>query len=427
MAERKPRFFKESEPLDYHPQIEEIAEEFIRLCFALEEHCPGYINAYFGPQKLKDEGTSLKKPLSQIRKEASSLISKIEKIERTSETPRTRNLKVHLRSMVAKADLLDGNRLTFYQESQALYDAAPPEFPFESFEETLSRLDSLIPGRGTLLKKFSDLKQEFIVPAEKLEPAIKTAIQEARKKTSNWIPLPEGEEFSVEIVSGKPWSGYNWFEGNAQSLIQINSDLPVYLDTVITLACHEGYPGHHVFNCFREQELYLKKGWVEFSIFPLFGPDALFAEGSANFGVEMVFPSLSERVDFAREVLCPITGIDPGRLELYEEALSLVRKLAYVQVEVARRYLDGLVCREEALELLQKFRLQSPEEAEHSLKFIEFYRSYVINYKLGEDLVRAFVEGDGGTPENPEKRWSIFFHLLINPILPSDLTRLKLD
>ena len=55
------------------------------------------------------------------------------------------------------------------------------------------------------------------------------------------------------------------------------------------------------------------------------------------------------------------------------------------------------------------------------MRFFDQYRSYVINYNLGKDLVRGWVESQGGTADRPEKRWQVFERLLSAPILPSEL------
>ena len=59
--------------------------------------------------------------------------------------------------------------------------------------------------------------------------------------------------------------------------------------------------------------------------------------------------------------------------------------------------------------------------AEQRVKFIEQYRSYVINYNLGKDLVRAYVERKMGRDKTPARRWSEFMALLSSPRLPSGL------
>jgi hypothetical protein len=65
--------------------------------------------------------------------------------------------------------------------------------------------------------------------------------------------------------------------------------------------------------------------------------------------------------------------------------------------------------------------MYSPERAKQRVRFIEQYRSYVINYNLGKDMVRRFVESRGGTADNPSKRWDEFEKLLSSPRLPSGL------
>ena len=131
----------------------------------------------------------------------------------------------------------------------------------------------------------------------------KAAIDGCRSRTLQHIQLPPGESFTVEYVTGKSWSGYNWYQGNYRSLIQVNTDLPIYIDRAIDLACHEGYPGHHVYNVLLEKNLVRDRGWVEFSVYPLFSPQSLIAEGTANFGIEVAFPrERSPRVRAPRAV-----------------------------------------------------------------------------------------------------------------------------
>ncbi|HSE63446.1 MAG TPA: hypothetical protein VLG15_07510, partial [Thermoanaerobaculia bacterium] len=61
------------------------------------------------------------------------------------------------------------------------------------------------------------------------------------------------------------------------------------------------------------------------------------------------------------------------------------------------------------------------DRAAQRVRFFDQYRSYVINYNLGKDLVRQYVESNGGTPDDPRKRWEVFARLLSSPRLPSGL------
>ena len=49
------------------------------------------------------------------------------------------------------------------------------------------------------------------------------------------------------------------------------------------------------------------------------------------------------------------------------------------------------------------------------------YRSYVINYNLGLDLVRFYIDARSGSPPDPAARWREFARLLSSPRLPSGL------
>ena len=61
------------------------------------------------------------------------------------------------------------------------------------------------------------------------------------------------------------------------------------------------------------------------------------------------------------------------------------------------------------------------DRALQRVKFFDQYRSYVINYNLGQDMVRRFVEARGGTADQPRKRWEEFERLISSPRLPSGL------
>src|SRR5258708_9047737 len=170
------------------------------------------------------------------------------------------------------------------------------------------------------------------------------------------------------------------------------------------LGGHEGYPGHHVYNALLEQHLVRGRGWVEFTIYPLFSPQSLIAEGTANFGVEVVLPG-AERVAFERQVLYPKAGLDSSGAAAYDAIQELLRELGYAGNEAARGYLDGKLSRQAAQDWLVRYALMSPERAAQRMRFIETYRSYVINYNYGLDPVRPYVQARGGTAAPPGRRW----------------------
>jgi hypothetical protein len=267
-------------------------------------------------------------------------------------------------------------------------------------------------------ERYDAFRNRFVIQKERLDRVFKAAIDGCRARTLTHVTVPAAESFTVEYVTNKSWGGYNWYQGRYRSLIQVNTDLPIYVNRALDLACHEGYPGHHVYNALLEKHLVRDRGWVEFSVYALFSPQSLIAEGTANYGIEVAFPQ-ADRIAFEREVLFPAAGLDPAAAASYYEVLALVDRLSYADNEAARRYLDGRIDATKAVEWLMKYTLAPKPRAEQRLRFIEQYRSYVINYNLGKDMVAAYVEKRAGT--DPEKRWREFEKLLSSPRLPSDL------
>jgi len=401
-----------------------IAESYVRLVLAVGVHDEGYVDAYHGPPEWRDEAAAEKRPLELIRQDAVTLVEELVGVRLPSDDElvvlRHGFLVRQLEALIAYVDMLEGKRMTFDEESQALYDAVSPSRPASYFEEALAELDRLLPGDGPIDERLSEFRAQYVIPTDRLDAVFTAAIEEARNRTLRYIDLPPGESFVVEYVNDKPWSGYNWYKGGAHSLIQMNTDLPIYIDRAVDLACHEGYPGHHVYNVLLEEHLLRGRGWVEFSVYPLFSPMSLIAEGSANYGIDVAFPG-DERIAYEKEVLFPLAGLDPATADRYYEVDEVLRAFKYAGNEAARQYLDGAMDKEATVEWLARNAATSRARAEQSIRFYDAYRSYVINYNLGLDMVTDYVEAQGGTADNPEKRWRVFMGLLASPRLPSGL------
>jgi hypothetical protein len=405
--------------------MNDLAERYVKLVLALGQHDADYVDAYYGPPEWRKEAETARRTFDQIDTEATaiqkSLMSVVpssgaEDIARLRHTYLTKQVGA-LRVRVA---MLNQRKFTFDEESKALYDAVAPTNAPAVFEQMVQELGKRLPGSGSVLERYDAFRSRFIIPRDRLDATFKAAIDGCRSRTLQHITLPPGEAFAVEYVTNKSWSGYNWYQGQYKSLIQVNTDLPIYVDRAIDLACHEGYPGHHVYNVLLEKNLVRDRGWVEFSVYPLFSPQSLIAEGTANFGIDVAFPS-QERLAFERSTIFPAAGLDPARAAEYYEILALVDRLSYAGNEAARRYINRQLDAKGAASWLERYALYSPPRAAQRVRFIDQYRSYVINYNLGKDMVKRYVEAQGGTPSNAAKRWQVFEQLLSSPRLPSGL------
>jgi hypothetical protein len=334
---------------------------------------------------------------------------------------RLQYLDRQLSALQARVSMLQGKRMTFDEESRALYDAVAPRHTEADFQAILAKLEKALAGAGPLIQRYDTFKAAFVIPRDRLDRVFQTAIRACRDRTTAAVELPPAESFTVEYVTGKSWSGYNWYQGNYKSLIQVNTDLPIYVDRAIDLACHEGYPGHHVYNVLLEKNLVRDRGWVEFTVYPLFSPQSLIAEGTANYGIDVAF-SKADRLAFEKDVLFPLAGLNAARAQEYYDVLALVDQLSYAGNEAARRYLDGQIDAKAAVDWLERYAMMPRPRAEQRVKFFDQYRSYVINYNLGKDLVRDYIERRvRNDRNNPARRWREFAALLSSPRLPSGL------
>ncbi len=389
------------------------SERYVKLVLALGEHDADYVDAYYGPPAWRDEVKAKKLTVDQIHDDAVALDHELRAMPKPAGellALRREYLARQTEALIARADMLRGKKLTFDEESKALYDAVAPHHDEAYFEQLTSQLNAELPGEGAIADRLDAFKKDFIIPKEKLDAVFKRAIEGCRERTLQHMDLPAGETFTIDYVTNKSWSGYNWYKGSFHSLIQVNTDLPIYIDRAIDLACHEGYPGHHVYNALLEKNLVRDRGWQEFTVYPLFSPQSLIAEGSANYGIDIAFPA-NERVEFEMANLFPLAGLDASRAAKYYRVQALVGKLGYAGNEAARGYLDGKLSADQAVNWLTRYALMAEPRARQRLKFIEQYRSYVINYNLGKDLVANWVQGN----------WDRFKLLLSSPRLPSSL------
>jgi hypothetical protein len=400
--------------------LDALAERYVRLVLQIGAHEEGYIDAYFGPAEWKSEADAHPRSTAQLKTDADALRADIEAIRSASgdgETQRrARTLEVYVESARYRLDMIDGARPPFEDEAERLFNLRPVVRPLSNYDPALQRLEAVVPGQGPLAQRVDAFLSRYSIPQDRLTPVLQAAIAECRRRTLEHFSLPANERFEMELVSGQSWGAYNYYRGDNHSLIQINAGLPVRIDGAIGYGCHEGYPGHHVQGISAER-LYRERGWVEYSVAPLFSPQGPLNEGAGNYGVDLAFPG-AERGEFEARVLYPLAGLDPATAPALDAFRNAMKALDGARVTIAAMYLNSEIDRERAIQLSMRYQLMSRERAERSVDFAEHYRSYVINYATGEDLVRAYIERAG---PSAEARWRAYETILTQPTLPEHL------
>ena len=364
--------------------LKDMAERYVRLVLAVGGHDADYVDAYYGPPEWRKQVEAEKLPLAEIAKRATTLRADLAKAPATPPVNPSTTLRAgsdaelwklrlqyldrQLAALQARVSMLQGTRLTFDEESRALYDAVAPRHTEADFEAVIAKLEKALPGEGPLIQRYDTFKSAFIIPRDRLDrvsrprfapvataPSRPSSCRQAR--ASRWSTSPQ----IVERL--------HWYQGNYKSLIQVNTDLPIYIDRAIDLACHEGYPGHHVYNVLLEKNLVRDRDWVEFTVYPLFSPQSLIAEGTANYGIEVAF-SKEERVAFERDVLFPLARLNASRAKEYYDIMALVEQVSYAGNEAARRYLDGKIDAKGAADWLERYAMMPRARAEQRVKVL---------------------------------------------------------
>jgi hypothetical protein len=407
--------------------VNDIAESYVKLVLEVGLYDPDYVDAYFGPGEWKPDDDQWQEefPAESLRARADALIERLERIDARLfdglDEQRHACLKVQLRSVRAKIDLLAGVEMSFDEESKALYGVVSPVRDEAYFQGLLDRLDKRLPGEGSLYMRFNSYRIRFTLARSKLEEILGAVTAECRKRTAAHLTLPPGERFEIEFVANKPWGASVTYQGNGLSLVEVNGQMPFGLADIVKLASHEVYPGHHTYLALLEQHLYRQRGWVEYCIWPLTSPAALVAEGLAEYGRRDLVLAGRDLTEFTRTQLCPLTGLDPNGIEAYFEIMALKDDLDAALIGTARRYLDGKLERDDASAWLARYGLVTPSGADSLLNFVDQYRSYVVTYTLGRDLVKGWIDRQAGLNATDAKRWNAFDTLLTTPQTPASL------
>jgi hypothetical protein len=278
-----------------------------------------------------------------------------------------------------------------------------------TFDEAHRRLDEVLPGTGPLAERLVAWRESHAVPVDRLRPAIDALADALRDRTRTLFGLPDGEHVEFELVSDQPWSGFNYYLGDLQSRVAVNTDLPVLSTSLAHLVAHESYPGHHTEHTRKEVGLVRRRRWWEESIFLVGTPQCLLAEGLADLGLEVVVGRRPEVV--VAGLLRPL-GIryDPEVVAAVAEAGEA---LGAVRQNAAFRLHEDGADPETVVGEVARWGLLSRDRAAKAVEFLTHptWRAYLTCYVEGLPLCRSFVGGD------PAR----FDRLLSEQLTPADL------
>jgi hypothetical protein len=396
----------------------ENATIFVELALSIDQHFPGYVDAYYGPQEISQALDRRGKiPLKELEQIASDLANSIAQ-DSSLVAARKEYLKGEVEAMRTTLRLLQGEALGFVEEVQSIYGITPVWTEETVFEEAQKLLDELIPGSGPLADRMQTFREQFQISAEIAVPIINRLADDLRARTRGRFSLPANESCDFEFVTDKPWAAYNWYLGNYKSRIDFNLDLPIRAYGLPYLITHEAYPGHHTEHSIKEQKYYREAGLLEHAILLNNTPATVISEGIAECGIELIF-SPEELVDVHQQIL-EETGLSgySGRL-IYEISQVASRPLGKVSDnKLLLLHVNG-ASDEEVISYGKRYGLTSEEQGKKHLQFAKdpMWRSYGFNYTLGYELISRLLA-------TARDRDQMFARLLSEPMTPAQVQRL---
>ncbi len=415
------------------PTPDAIAAGYLTLALRLDQVRPGFVDGYFGPAALKAQVDMAPVPsLDRLIDDATALGARV--TAEVEEPARRTWLSAQLRAIEANArafrDAPDGLTGSAYLEHvERCFDWTVARRPLELFASARAEIDRLLPGPKPLVERLAEWDDGLVVPVERLPAVTDWLVGIFRERARVQFGLPPGEGLRLELVRGQPWSGYNWYDGNLQSRVDLNIDLPIRAPTLVSVVAHETYPGHHLEHAWKEARLVTEEHRLECSILLLNTPECLIGEGLADLGRRFAVPS-DEEVSLIEELFerSGIPAATGGRFTAGRSTAELVRiavalrepraRLRQFEVNAAlRRHVDG-ADHDTVRSELELSALMTPERAEKLLDFIEdpLFRSYIFVYSEGEELLRRWLEAvpPGGQVDR-------FRRLLVEQLAPATI------
>ncbi|MCP4550342.1 MAG: hypothetical protein GY835_28110 [bacterium] len=392
-----------------------ISASYVKLALAIDQHAPGYVDAYHGPKEWKIEiDQSDPQPLSQLAQTADQLLA--DAVGCTGFDEQRRNFLIkQIAAMRSLLDILQGSRVSVYEEGGLLYDIVPQWTDENELGEAHRALDELLPPGKTIYERAQKNKEEARLSFDALERLIHLAAAEFRKRTTEKLPLPENDSFEFTFVKNKPWPAYSRYLGGYSSRIEINTDAPFYVSPAVHFVLHELYPGHHTEISIKEKVLYSEQGREEHCILLLNTPSITVSEGIAERARRVLMPD-EEWIEWHSEVIYPtvkLDHLDANRRYLIGKASQ---RLDGAYGNAAFLMHDQGKSDAEVAEYVKRFGLLSEKDAEGCVKFLRAprFRTYYFTYLCGGMLLDELYERD-------ERRVDWLCRLLTEPVTPGQI------
>ncbi|MDQ3735670.1 MAG: DUF885 domain-containing protein [Actinomycetota bacterium] len=367
----------------------DLISEYLLLGLRFDRLEPGFVDAYTGDPALRKqvENEPVPRP-TDLRGRAGELLAELDSSGLADE--RVSFLRGQLTGLECSARVMASEPVGFVDEVAAYFDVHIQLGDESRYAAAHSELDALLPGAGSIEARYADYRRADQCPPDRLEEVVLAMSSQLREHVRAEYALQPQETVSYDIVTDKPWSGFNYYRGDYHSDVAINADLPHRLTQLPHLVAHESYPGHHTEHCRKEERLVAGHQHLEHTVFLVNTPECLMAEGLADLGIKVTVGDAwgAWTEDILRDLRLSADG------ELAQRIAKAVAPLNDVRQDAAILLHDKGRGQEEVLDYLQRWSLVTRERAQQSLRFLTdpLWRAYTSTYVEGHRLLSAWLD-----------------------------------
>ncbi|MBV9319591.1 MAG: DUF885 domain-containing protein [Mycobacterium sp.] len=397
---------------------DELIREYLLLGLRFDRIEPGYVDSFIGDPALHRVVHDEPAPNpADLACRAEQLLAELPDVPRHNEFGQMRAdyIAAHLRALACAGHKFAGQRVGFVDEVHEYFDVRINKGEAETYRHAHARLHEVLGGAGALADRMASYRAAEEIPPERLEECIEAFSSALRDRVRAEYPLPDSEIIEYEVVTDKPWSGFNYYLGDYRSRVAVNADVKQQMSHLPRLVAHESYPGHHTEHCRKEAGLVRRQGQAEQTIFLVNTPQCLMAEGLADLALyAAVGPGWGR---WAAEIYADLgLRFDGERAEAVAEAAAA---LAGVRQDAALMLHDEHCDVDEVTGYLRRWLLIGDDRAGQMLRFLSspLWRAYTSTYVEGYRLLRAWLD------ERPAgvSVAARFGRLLDEPLIPSAL------
>lgn len=392
-----------------------VIRDYLLLGLRFDRIEEGYVDSFTGDPALRALVADEPAPEpAALARDARRLLSEVHQVDGL-DAARVDYLAAHLRALDCAGRKFAGEDVGFVDEVRAYFDVDIVKGDTDRYRDAHRLLDEALGGSGPLADRMQAYRSGEEIPPERLEECIHAFSSALRDRVRAEYPLPDTETIDYEIVTDKPWSGFNYYRGDYRSTVAVNADLKQQMSNLPRLVAHESYPGHHTEHCRKEAGLVARDGQAEQTIFLVNTPQCLMAEGLADLALyAVVGPGWGA---WAAEIYADLgLRFDGERAEAISAAAAA---LADVRQDAALMLHDEHRDADEVAAYLQRWSLTTEARARQSLRFLSspLWRAYTSTYVEGYRLLRTWLDARPAEVTLTER----FRRLLDEPLMPSAL------